>query len=317
MKKFILFCTSIIFILLGSCKTDEVQLPELSTLPITSIGTFSVRTGGEIISFGSSEIQERGVCFSKKTSPTIGDLKTNDGVGNGIFKSYIDNLESGTTYYLRAYATNQQGTEYGNELTFKTHSPIVDNDENSYNVISIGQQIWLSENLKTTKLNDGTTIPNVTDNNSWSLLQTPGYAWFNHNINSYKSDYGALYNWHAVNTGKLCPIGWHVPAESEWEILVQYLSTDVANKLKENGSNHWTSPNSTATNESGFFGLPGGWRFNGGGFGGINYYGRYWSATEFSPDQAYARNLDYGNSDFYRNNDTKVTGYSVRCLKNQ
>jgi uncharacterized protein (TIGR02145 family) len=214
----------------------------------------------------------------------------------------------GDTLYLGNNKIIIPGISVANQLK--------DTDGNIYKVIRIGNQLWMAENLKTTKLNDGTLIPNVIDDGEWYNLVTPGYAWYNHDPDTYKNVYGALYNWYTASTGKLCPQGWHIPSDDEWSVLIGYLGDNVANKLKETGTIHWVSPNSDATNESGFTGLPGGWRFNGGGFNGLNYYCRFWTSTEFSSTIAYARLLDYGNPDCYRNNEDKVTGFSVRCVKN-
>jgi uncharacterized protein (TIGR02145 family) len=292
--------------------------PILPTFTSTSITSFTANSGTIrviITNDGGASITNKGICYSTSSSPTTANDSSNDGTGIESFLSLVSGLQSNTTYYIRAFATNSVGTQYGNELSFKTLSPISDADGNSYNVTQIGTQIWMAENLKTTKFNDGSSIPNVVNDGDWSTLITPGFAWYNHDASTYKSPYGALYNWYTANSSNLCPQGWHVPSDNEFQTLNSYLAENIANKLKETGTLHWVSPNSGATNESGFSGLPGGWRFNGGGFSGLNNYGRYWSSTEFSSTQSYVRLLDYGNQDFYRINDNKVTGFSIRCIK--
>ena len=292
--------------------------PLLPSLAETFIVSFTANSGcikDSVTNDGGATITNRGVCYSISPNPTTLDNVTSEGTGIGSQLIYITNLQSNTTYYVRAFATNSAGTQYGNELTLTTLIPITDVEGNSYNIASIGDQTWMAENLKTTKFNDNSEIPNVLDDGEWYNLLTPAYAWYNHDPTTYKNPYGALYNWYAANSNKLCPLGWHVPSDNEWIVLINYLGESVANKLKETGTLHWVSPNAGATNESSFSGLPGGWRFNGGGFSGLNYYGRYWSSTEFSSSQAYVRLLDYGNQDFYRINDNKVTGFSIRCLK--
>jgi uncharacterized protein (TIGR02145 family) len=124
---------------------------------------------------------------------------------------------------------------------------------NIWKAIQIGIQIRMAKNLKTNKLNDNTPISKVTDPAAWGTLITPGYSWY-YNASTLKATYGALYNWYVVNTGKLCPTGWHVPDKSEWETLVIYLGgvDQAGGKMKEEGTLHWTSPNFGATNESGF-----------------------------------------------------------------
>jgi uncharacterized protein (TIGR02145 family) len=134
-----------------------------------------------------------------------------------------------------------------------------DVDGNVYNTVTIGAQVWMAENLRTTKYNDGTSIPLVTDSTKWSDLSTPAHCWYNNDKASYKATYGALYNWYTVATDNLCPTGWHVPTTAEWQILKDYLGSSVdGGKLKESGTTHWKSPNKGATNESGFTALPGG-----------------------------------------------------------
>ena len=147
----------------------------------------------------------------------------------------IYGLNDVTTYYVRAYATNDAGTGYGMAMSLKTLDGINDIDGNAYNKVTIGRQTWLVENLRTTKYNDGTLIPLVQDNTAWSNLITPGYCWFDNDEVANKNPYGALYNWYAVNTGKLCPSGWHVPTDTEWTTLIDNLGgLDVAGgKLKE------------------------------------------------------------------------------------
>jgi len=196
-------------------------------------------------------------------------------------------------------------------------SSITDKDGNVYTSVTIGTQVWMKENLKTTKYNNGTTIPNVTDDTEWENLNTGAYCWYDNEITN-KASYGALYNWYAVNTGKLCPAGWHVPTDAEWTILIDYLGGKyfACGKLKETGTTHWGSPNAGATNETGFTALPGGYRLVDGYFLWMGYTGHYWSSTEGAPCCAWNRILfrDYDQVDI--NNYYKPAGNSVRCLKN-
>ncbi len=106
---------------------------------------------------------------------------------------------------------------------------VKDIDGTVYAKVAIGDQVWMKANLKTTKYNDGTAIPLVNDNSSWSNLATPGYCWYDNNEASYKNTYGALYNWYAVNTGKLCPVDWHAPTDAEWTTLLNYLNINGFN----------------------------------------------------------------------------------------
>lgn len=136
---------------------------------------------------------------------------------------------------------------------------VLDTDGNIYHTVVIGNQVWIVENLKTTRYNDGTSIPLVTGNTEWINLTTPGYCWYDNDITN-KETYGALYNWYAVQTNKICPAGWHVPSDSEWTALTDFLGGEstAGGKLKEAGTMHWDSPNTGATDESGLTLLPGG-----------------------------------------------------------
>ena len=175
----------------------------------------------------------------------------------------------------------------------------VDADGNYYSVVKIGTQTWMVENLKTTKYKDGTTIPLVTDNTAWTALSTPAYCWYNNDATYYKNTYGALYNWYAVNTGKLAPTGWHVASDAEWTTLENYLiangynydGTTSGNKIAKAlaATTNWTSStyyvgaignDLTKNNNSGFSALPGGYRYWGvGSFVAVGTNGIWWSTT--------------------------------------
>lgn len=211
----------------------------------------------------------------------------------------------------------------------------IDADGNVYNIITIGTQVWMKENLKTTKYNDGTSIPLVTDTTEWSGLTTPAYCWYNNDPDQYKNTYGALYNWEAVNTAKLCPTGWHVPTDAEWSTLENFL---IENGYNYNGSTsdnkiakamagtaYWNSSLTEGTpgnndyqsfrNKSGFTGLPGGSRANDGKYSLVGQYGLWWSASEDFTYYAWYRSVYYDLGDVLRAYDFKLNGYSVRCLR--
>ena len=197
---------------------------------------------------------------------------------------------------------------------------VTDIDGNLYHSITIGTQTWMVENLKTTKYNDGTTIPNVIDPTAWKTLTTPAYCWYYNDTVFNKVIFGALYNWYAVNTGKLAPTGWHVPTDAEWTQLTDYLGGDslAGDKLKEAGTAHWHGPNTEATNETGFTALPGGTFNELGYFTFVGEFCFWWSATKDDTYSNYAweRHLYfYHDSGVYRANVDKKYGYSVRCVK--
>jgi uncharacterized protein (TIGR02145 family) len=174
----------------------------------------------------------------------------------------------------------------------------------------------MAENLKTTKYNDGTAIPLVTDDKAWDALTTPAYCWYKNDATTNKNTYGASYNWYTVGTNKLCPKGWHVPTDAEWTTLTTYLGGEsvAGGKLKETGTTHWESPNTGATNESGFKALAGGDR-EFGTFSYIGYSGYFWSATGTNATEARYRNMAYYGSKVGSNSIFKKMGYSVRCLR--
>jgi uncharacterized protein (TIGR02145 family) len=192
-----------------------------------------------------------------------------------------------------------------------------DIDNNHYSTIVIGAQTWMSENLKTTRLNDGTAITLATENSLWASLSVPGYCWRSNDETTYKNPYGALYNWHTVNTGKLCPTGWRVPGEGDWTTLELYLGgRNVAGgKLKEDGTWHWNGPNTGARDNYGFAMIGGGYRDGqGGGFYELGKGGYLWSALEENSTDGRWRGFSYDNIQMDLGHSVKTTGMSVRCL---
>ena len=203
---------------------------------------------------------------------------------------------------------------------------ITDKDGNVYTSVTIGTQVWMVENLKTTKYKDGTAIPLVTSPFEWIDLTSPGYCFYDNDA-TYKDPYGALYNGYAVSTGKLCPSGWHVPTDAEWHTLILnldlnaqdvasggYESQIAADKLKEAGTSHWASPN-TGTNESGFTALGAGWRVSDGTFWGIKTQSVFRSATAGGENELWSRGIYNTSAKVLRGSYNKISGYSVRCIK--
>lgn len=318
-----------------SCVTDEnAVLPVLTTTVVTEITQTTAISGGEISFDGGSTITERGVCWGESQDPTIAENKTIDGEGTGAYTSALTGLKANTTYYIRAYATNSNGTGYGNETSFKTtesnngnivfnpaitYGTVTDIDGNTYKTVNIGTQTWMAENLRTTKYNDGTAIPNVTDATAWSALNSGAYCNYDNDPDKVNT-YGRLYNWYAVNTGKLCPAGWHVATDAEWTTLTNYLGgeNNAGSKLRETGILHWENPNDGATNESGFTALPGGERDGGGSFYMIGTGASWWSSTIYSSNNNWAMfwYMDSTSSRFYRAPVHQRLGNSIRCVKN-
>ena len=298
-----------------SFTTSSALVPTLTTTVASLITQTTAASGGSITNDGGASVTSRGVCWNTSANPTISNSKTTDGTGTGTFASSLTGLTVNTTYYLRAYATNSAGTGYGNELIFKTLAgTITDIEGNVYNIVTIGTQIWMAENLRTTKYNDGTSIPLAADTTN----QSPAYTWYTIGLDSYGSTYGGLYNWYAANTGKLCPTGWHVPSDFEWSALTVYIGGQGTGggKLKEAGYAHWSSPNYGATNEFGFTGLPGGGHFDV-GYRSLGLAGYWWTSTEIpGGSYAYYRAFyyDQGNiiSAYYQ---LRIYYFSIRCIK--
>jgi uncharacterized protein (TIGR02145 family) len=315
-------------LLTNSCKKDDssnndnnptATVPVLTTTTVSNITFTTATAGGNVTNDNGKTVTVRGVCWSTGNTPTVSDSKTTDGTGTGAFISSITGLTAGTTYYVRAYATSSAGTGYGSAISFKAlgSGTLTDIEGNIYPIVNIGTQVWMGENLKATKFKDNTSIPLVTDGTEWHDLNTPGYCWYENDASTYKKTYGALYNWFTINTGKLCPTGWHVPTNTEWTTLTTYLGGEnvAGGKLKEAGTMHWDLPNTGATNESSFTALPGGHRDDWGTFYNIRENSLFGSSTEYNTDIAYDRSLDRNNSEIVTGMDFKEMGFSIRCVK--
>lgn len=305
-----------------SCK-DKHNPPVVITSNVTDITQTTALTGGNVTDDGGAEVTAKGVCWKTSINPIVSNTKTSDGTGIGSFPSSLTQLTSNTKYYVRSYATNSEGTGYGNEVSFTTlnEGTVTDIDGNMYNLVTIGTQTWMRENLKTTKYSNGdpigTTTPVTLDIISES---SPKYQWSYNGTDSNVPIYGRLYTWYAVTDNRnICPTGWHVPSSGEWDILISFLGgwyNVAGGKLKETGALHWYNSDYKGTNESGFTGLPGGQRTYSNDFEDIGYYGYWWSSTEGDPSvYAVGRRLEYSSNDAITPVDMKYAGYSVRCIK--
>lgn len=297
-------------------KTKNV-LPTVSTVAVGSKGMTSALCGSSIPYQGASAILARGVCWSSNPNPTISDNKTTDGTGMGWFTSNIDNLSINTKYYVRAYATNNSGTVYGNTLSF-TINTVNDIDGNIYHLITIGTQIWLLENLKTTRYQNGEKITYISDGIDWGNSTSGAYCDYGDDGNN-SLVYGRLYNGYAITDSRnIAPAGFHVPSLVEWNTLINYLggASIAAGKLKETGLAHWISPNTGADNSSGFTALPGGYRHpNDGSPGKMANLGLtcvYWTNNLFTINLQY----NSGNVTIVNLSSQLANGFSVRCIKN-
>ena len=303
--------------------TLDLTIPELTTDNVTNITTNSAQSGGNVTNDGNGTVCARGVCWNTSGNPTLQNCldHTTDGSGLGIYTSIITGLEEETTYYVAAYATNEEGTGYGNVKSFTTEiflcGETVLYGGQTYNTVLIGDQCWMKENL-----NIGTRINGVDEQTNNGTIEK--YCYDDDELNC--DEYGGLYQWNEMmqyntqqRTQGICPSYWHIPNDDEWDELVDYLGGyDVAGgKMKEAGTVHWSHPNSGATNSSGFTGLPGGWRdYNNGSFVGLGVYGHFWSSTSFGSSFSNYKGLYYQEYGIYPSTTNIAKGISVRCLKN-
>jgi uncharacterized protein (TIGR02145 family) len=327
------------------CVQGEIRVkPTLAATKAASERTSTTATsGGNVTSDGGATITARGVCWGTTTGPTTASSKTTDSGTTGSFTSSITGLTATTTYYVRAYATNSFGTAYGTEVSFTTlqAGQLSDIDGNVYNSVTIGTQVWMKENLKTTKYNDGSSIPNVTADATWAALTTGAYSDYS-NTPGNSTTYGRLYNWYAVdnnastkaasNGGKnICPTGWHVPSEAEWTTLTTYLTNngygyggsgnDIVKSMA--ATSGWTTTatagaagnDQASNNSSGFTALPGGYRLSYGAYVYVGGRGGWWSSTEYSTTYAWYRDMGYNSTNVVGDFGDKQDGFSVRCLR--
>jgi uncharacterized protein (TIGR02145 family) len=313
-----------------------LQVPKLTTYQAMYITNYSAISGGIISSDGGSAITAKGICWNTSPNPDITHSKTKDGKGVSNYRSRIIGLIPNTTYYLRAYAINNAGVGYGNELSFTTlpetiFGSVTDVEGNIYKTVTIGNQNWMAENLKTTKYSDGSPISNVTANHDWSSLTYGAYCWYDNDEETYKNQYGALYNYFAViDNRNICPANWHIPTAAEWTELRKCASNLTFCEeyhsycsLKEAGTAHWIYGKNS--NETGFTGLAGGLRqaFNGyyggekplGTYRTIGLAGFFWQSNG---NYFYLASFDEIN--LYNEwlfDHSYSNGYSVRCIENK
>ncbi|NCA78412.1 MAG: hypothetical protein EOM90_18940 [Alphaproteobacteria bacterium] len=292
---------------LTTCKKTEEEpptngtAPTVTTVSITNITETTATGGGNVTAQGSSSVTARGICWSTSSNPTASDSHTTDGSGTGSFTSNITGLTANTPYYVRAYAANSAGTSYGGQVSFTTTGgssgepcpgmpTITDSrDGQVYPTVQIGGQCWLQKNM------------NYSTGNSWCY----------DNDTSNCNTYGRLYDWQTALGA--CPSGWHLPSDAEWTALTTFLGGEsvAGGKMKEAGTTHWASPNTGATNSSGFTALPGGNRFG----SGLTFTALFWSSTELSSSYVWGRSLYYKFESVDRPSGHKSIGFSARCVQ--
>ena len=301
-----------------SC-TERKIVPEITTAQAYDITQTTAFSGGNFFDYASMPVIDKGICWGTRPDPTLKDNVRSSGPGKGNYVSQLTGLQPGTEYFARAYVITGLDTLFGKNILFFTEDfgIMQDIDNNVYNTVDIGTQTWMAENLKTTRYNDGETIPLVEDEVEWTGLLTPGYCWYRNDDEAFKQDYGALYNWYAINTELLCPAGWHIPTDYDWMILTMKLNgeTQAGGKLKQTGLSFWVEPNEGATNEYGFNALPGGFRYSDGKFYDFGFSGYWWTSGENAAHKVYFRFIYYNDRNLYRFNNDKTNGFSIRCIK--
>jgi uncharacterized protein (TIGR02145 family) len=302
--------------------TTQGALPEAVTLYAKDVTT----SGAKLWAIVNGQYLDTEVSFEYGTTTQYGITVqagqiTGQNTADTLFAT-IGALLPNTIYYFRVRAQNSLGVATGGDSIFTTvldgiTGLITDASGNNYVTIGIGHQTWMAQNLRTTKYNDASDIALEEADSVWQQLTTGAYCWYNNN-NDYSANYGALYNWYSVNTGKLCPAGWHVPTEDDFNKLVDYLSGSgtAGGLLKQTGFTYWNNPNKGATNQYGFNGYGGGMRDKEAVYDFMKTTGNWWSASQYSTLTSSYFSLHYQYTNTFQNYLNKKTGLSVRCVKN-
>lgn len=310
---FFLFLLSMM-LFIGSCQKEP-------TASFTASKT--IAEVGETITFNNTSLNAYGFKWD------FGDLNTS------TLENPTHIFTEPNTYLvsLTAFSKNEKKKHTVSvliQINEAEQTSITDIDGNEYQTVTIGTQVWMAENLKTTKFNNGNAISNITSNSLWNSATSPAYCWYNNSIAN-KDQWGALYNWDAVNTGLLCPDGWHVPSDAEWAQLEMSLGlpsneayntgwrgTDQGSKMASNNT-LWMSGalvSSSQFGTSGFNALPAGRRNDDGAFVLLNEFAIWWSSTQNMSYNAFYRSLLYSDTKVGRQTFLNNHGFSIRCVKN-
>jgi uncharacterized protein (TIGR02145 family) len=308
------------FTLITCKKIDKISLPMVITYTPSYIESTSVTIGCMVESDGGSPILGCGIYMGISQNPETTGTQLQIASDTGSFLGQVSGLLPNTQYFIKAYAENARGESLGAEVNFTTPGTITDSENTIYETVRIGPQLWMAQNLGTSHYLNGdiisTTNPATLD---ISNVTSPEFQWSYGGDGSNSTIYGKLYTWYTItDSRKVCPAGWHIPADSEWTTLESTLGGYIiaGSELKEAGNSHWVSPyNLDATNESCFKALPGGYRNITGGFSYLGSYGYWWSSTEEDATNGWVRSLFVQSGQISRTAFLKMNGASVRCIK--
>ncbi|MEI6048947.1 MAG: FISUMP domain-containing protein, partial [Bacteroidota bacterium] len=304
---------------LASSTSNSVTPSAPATVPgAPTIGTATAGNLQATVTF-TAPASDGGSAITGYTVTSSPGSKTGTGTATSIT---VTGLTNGTAYTFTVTATNAIGpglpSAASNSVTPSVPATVTDIDGNIYNTVTIDAQVWMAENLKTTKYNNNESIGTTsTINLNISTETNPKYQWAFDGNEDNVATYGRLYTWYAVtDSRKICPANWHIPTDAEWTTLTNYLGGEsvAGGKLKETGTTIWKTPNSGATNESGFTALPGGSRNSNGDFVLINSFGYWWSSKEYVTANGWYRIMRYDDITVFRSYSDKKIGYAVRCL---
>lgn len=329
MKNFFIIALSCCFLIpFYACEKDDDnnddKLPIVTSFEPEEINQNSVVFGGKVSDDRGYDIIDKGICWSTEPDVDIESNKISATTESNEFYVTLKDLMPNTTYYARAYATNKHGTGYGTLKVFETlrecPQTVEDLDGNVYQIVSIGNQCWFGENLKTTKYNDGSAIPLEVSPQPWINASAGLYCYYSNDYEEYGNDFGGLYNGLAVLTGKVCPENWKVPLKNDWSELIMFLGGEAVagGKLKEEGLDFWHSPNNGANNESGFSARGGGYRHGSfGNFDALKHSGYWWSSTvsEEKNSEIHIIEIDKNSAAVHKSVFNKNYGVSIRCIK--
>lgn len=293
--------------------------PEVKVGAIKNVGITSMEVSGIIVINNPQIIESAGFCWSTLPKPDLTKQSKYCIPGSFGFSCTLSNLEPDSFYFLRAFIITSFDTVFSRTTNFFTHKQdaVPDIDGNYYNTVKTGNQIWLEEDLKTTRLNDGTQIAHDLTDDYWPTRTSPAYSWYGNDSVNFSFPRGKFYNWYTVATNKLCPLGWHVPSTQEWNLLMLFLGGDTVagGKLKVSGTMFWKYPNYKATNESGFRAFPAGFRKASDGWVHSDMVNHWWCADILSDSTALNWYVYAGTGVLYRTRNSRNMGYSVRCIK--